>query len=350
MKRSIAFLLALLMLSFCACTTKNNTPKTSAQTEELASGESTETKTEPASTETAPETGKTPDKPSFSPLLWKVTDAEGHTLYLFGTIHIGDKRSDAVLKRVLPVLESCGALAVEFDVVAYAGNTLQVARDMAQYALTDGSTISDYMPEELYSRAYSLVGKAGLFPSLFRRYNLAWWAQLVESAMQTVYTDLDAEKAFDSLLIRSAYDKGIPVLDVESSDFQMKLLNSFDDELYLMMIEEALDGADSYGDALNEMYGLWLSGGRDEFWELLEEENEADSESGKYTEEQLKLIEDYNRRLLDDRNVGMRDRALEYLSSGDTVFFAVGAAHMANEAGLVKLLTDAGCTVEQIAY
>ena len=44
------------------------------------------------------------------------------------------------------------------------------------------------------------------------------------------------------------------------------------------------------------------------------------------------------------------DKAMEYLASGDTVFFAVGAAHMANDAGLVKLLADAGFTVEQISY
>ena len=77
----------------------------------------------------------------------------------------------------------------------------------------------------------------------------------------------------------------------------------------------------------------------------LEEELSAD-----YTEEQIALIEDYNRRLLDDRNLGMFDRAVEYLGSGQTVFFAVGAAHMANGVGLVQLLTDAGYTVEEVNY
>ena len=46
----------------------------------------------------------------------------------------------------------------------------------------------------------------------------------------------------------------------------------------------------------------------------------------------------------------MRDRALEFMASGQTVFFAVGAAHMANAVGLVQLLQDAGCTVEPFVY
>ena len=62
------------------------------------------------------------------------------------------------------------------------------------------------------------------------------------------------------------------------------------------------------------------------------------------------MFENYNRALLDDRNLGMRDRAIEYIAGGRTVFFAVGAAHMANDVGLVKLLADAGYTVEAVSY
>ncbi len=274
-----------------------------------------------------------------APLLWKVTDQSGHTLYLFGTIHVGDERSEAVLKRVSPVLEDCDALAVEFDLVAYQSNGDAMMRDMMQYLLTDGSTIEDYMPSDLYDRAFSLLNEAGLFPSAMRSYNLAMWAQLVETAAITAKSDLSAEYAMDMLLIRRAYEKQIPVLDVESAQFQMQLLNSFDDALYLAQIETTLDSLDVYKVSLNAMYELWLSGNRDAFWAMVAaEENAGD------------LVADYNRRLIGDRNVNMAETAKEYLNSGRTVFFAVGAAHMANDAGIVKLLTDAGFTVEEISY
>ena len=195
---------------------------------------------------------------------------------------------------------------------------------------------------------FQLLQAVGLYPTLFSRYNLAMWSQLIDSAMLMQYTTLDTEKGMDSLLIQHAYDCAIPVLDVESSEFQMNLLNSFDNELYLLLIESSLDSADSYDADLSSMYELWLSGDREAFWALLAGEEEE--ESADYTEEQLALIEDYNRKLLDERNLGMRDRALEYLADGKTVFFAVGAAHMANEEGLVQLLSEAGCTVEPYEY
>ena len=83
-------------------------------------------------------------------IIWKVTDPEGHTLYLFGTIHVGDARSDAVLEKVSPFLLSCDALAVEFDLVAYEKDLGAVMADYQQFVYTDGSTVRDRMPEELY--------------------------------------------------------------------------------------------------------------------------------------------------------------------------------------------------------
>ena len=284
------------------------------------------------------------------PMMWKVTDPDGHLLYLFGTIHVGDERNAAVLERVSPVLESCDALAVEFDIVAYQSDVQASMDDMMQYVLTDGSVVSDYMPEELYQRAYDLLQQAGLFPSMFKSYNLAMWYQLVDSAMILVYSTLDPNCGMDNLLINRAYEMELPVLDVESASFQMSLLNGFDNELYLILIRETLDSAETFNDQLVEMYELWLSGERDDFWAMIAGEEADEEDVGEYSEEQIEMILDFNRKLADDRNLGMRDRALEFLASGQTVFFAVGAAHMANEAGLVQLLTDAGCTVEPFVY
>ena len=299
--------------------------------------------------QTSVPTEEPPEYANVAPLMWRVTDNAGHTLYLFGTIHVGDDRNKTALERVSGVLESCDALAVEFDVVAYEKNTEQMMNDLMQYVLTDGSVVSDYMPKELYDRAYELLREAGLMPSIYKQYNLAWWAQMVESAMLLVYSDLDPNKAMDSLLIKRANKSGLRILEVESSEFQMGLLNSFDNELYLILIEAGLAQAETYKTELNKMYELWLYGDKDAFWSYLESEDE-DTGEVEFTEAQIAMIEDYNRRLLDDRNLGMRDKALQYLASGETVFFAVGAAHMANEGGLVQLLTDAGCTVETFAY
>jgi uncharacterized protein YbaP (TraB family) len=282
------------------------------------------------------------------PVMWKATDADGHTLYLFGTIHVGDERIYTVTERISPVLESCDALAVEFDMVAYEKNVMSAMKDTMQYMLPSGSVVADYMPEDLYARVYDLLNRAGLFPAMQVRYNLAMWSQLAETALIMECEGLDVAKSMDRQLVLRANEKEIPVREVESASYQMELLNSFSDELYLLMIEDAVNNEEACITELTKTYELWLSGDREAFWSFIAEENGEDDAA--YTAEQIALLEDYNRKLNDERNLGMRDKALEYLAGGDTVFFAVGSAHMANEAGLVQLLTDAGCTVETVEY
>ena len=68
------------------------------------------------------------------------------------------------------------------------------------------------------------------------------------------------------------------------------------------------------------------------------------------TEEELQMLKDYDKAMLDDRNLGMAEKAKEYLASGETVFFAVGTAHMLAEPGIVNLLREAGYTVERYEY
>ena len=47
---------------------------------------------------------------------------------------------------------------------------------------------------------------------------------------------------------------------------------------------------------------------------------------------------------------GMLETAKEYLSSGKTVFFAVGLAHLLGDTGLVEALREAGYTVTLVEY
>ena len=288
------------------------------------------------------------DPADLHPMLWKVTDAEGHTLYLFGTIHVGDGRTAAVLEKVAPILLQCDALAVEFDMVAYEQDLGAVMADYQQFVYTDGSTVQDHMSEELYARCAELLGQVGAYSPLIDHYNLAMWSQLVQQAALMTTTPLDPQLGMDRQLIGLAYEKELPVLEVESASFQMNLLNSFSDELNLLQLQATLDSLDSYGADIDSLFETWLTGDYDAILALLNAEDEEETEG--YTDEQLALVEDYNKALLDDRNLGMAEVALGYLASGDTVFVAVGTAHMVDTVGLVQLLTDAGCTVERVEY
>ena len=294
-----------------------------------------------------PDVPYSPDEPyvdyGYAPAMWRVTDDEGHELYLFGTIHCGDERNETVLKKITPTLRECDALAVEFDLVAFENDLQAQIECLTPLLLTDGRTINDLMPADLYDDACDLLKEAGLYDAEYKYYDLSIWSDLVENALVEL-SGLDYDYGMDDLLTRRAYDLGIEVREVESAKEQYELSAEFDDELYLLLIEDNLTYRDDYVESLKETYEYWLAGLDEEF------ADDGEYDEDEYTERELELIEDYNKKLLDDRNVKMADKAQAYLAEGKTVFFAVGAAHMENEAGLVSLLTERGYNVERVDY
>ena len=81
--------------------------------------------------------------------------------------------------------------------------------------------------------------------------------------------------------------------------------------------------------------------------EALNSESDEDDE---LTPEEQALVDEYNYAMMEKRNAQMVEKAKEYLASGDTVFFAVGTAHLVDEDGLLVCLREAGYTVERVTY
>lgn len=355
LKRGVGLLLACLLLLalFAGCRRtpaekQTEPPRQSEPTEPPVTdptAEPTEPVTEPV---TDPDPVDVPTDADVHPMLFHVTGENGQECWLFGTIHAGDERIGQVLTQMESVLDICDALAVEFDIVAYEQDYDAQMDQMMSFALLDGTTVDQHMPPELFARASALLQEAGLMPELMKMFNLAMWSQLMEQAALITRSDLDIEIGIDRELIGYCYEHNIEVRDVESAELQYNLLLSFPDELNLLLIEQTLDGLDTYGEELNELYEAWLRGNYDEITALLQAEDEEAAE--KYTDEERALIEDYNYKMLPERNLGMRDKAVEWLEAGDKVFFAVGAAHLCGEEGLVELLRAAGYTVEQVEY
>lgn len=344
MKRFLSLLLvfALALCFMAGCGNEDGT-KTRTRTTTAVSGTTTTTK--PTTTTTVVTTPPDESTDDISPAMWRVTGKNGETMYLLGTIHIGDERSLVAIDSVLPFFDECDALAVEFDIIAYQNDIETMTKDYQQFLYLDGTKIKDHLSADLYSRAVALMDEAGIYSSTLDYYNVAMWSSFVDEAARTLYSDLTGDYGIDDMLIEKAYDKNMEVLSIESGSFQMALTNSFSDELNELLIESTLEGAESYGTDIELLYSTWLSGDFEELTALTTEEDYTG-----LTDAQIALVKDYNYKLLDERNIGMGDKAVEYLESGKTVFYAVGAAHMMGETGLVNRLTEEGYTVERIYF
>ena len=135
------------------------------------------------------------------------------------------------------------------------------------------------------------------------------------------------------------------MLDVESADFQMKMIGDMSDELCELLIKSFFEQEAGYSDSIKNLYEAWLSGDEKTIAQI---SSEDEDESG-LTDKQIKLIEEYNKTMLDDRNKVMAEKADIYIKEGKNIFFAVGAAHIVSgENSVIKLLEKKGYTIERI--
>ena len=73
-----------------------------------------------------------------------------------------------------------------------------------------------------------------------------------------------------------------------------------------------------------------------------------EEERAELDEDELAIYDEYHQKMEVERNANMVEVAKGYLESGQTVFFAVGLAHLLGEGGLVEALRAEGYTVTLI--
>ena len=149
-------------------------------------------------------------------------------------------------------------------------------------------------------------------------------------------------------LLTRAIDAEKKIYEVEDSYRQFQMDIDFSDDVLELNLYNAAYYPRSYFRADNiELFNAWCKG---DIKELSKAINEPDDFTG-MTDDQIDAYEEYEKALTDDRDALMLEKAKEYLASGETVFYAVGLAHLLDEdTGLLKTLDEAGYTVELVEY
>lgn len=342
MKKLFCLLLSLcLLLGLTACAQEESTEDTTTgtTTEETTVPEET---TEETAEQTTTEETEPEDVPS-SPLLYKVTDEAGNTVYLFGSIHVGIDEMYPLPDYVMDAYNESDAVAFELDQKKATSDYAAMAEAMQALLLTDGTKISDHISEETYEAAVEILRENGTYMSAFDMYKPVLWSTLIDNFMLD-QAGADAELGIDLYFNELAYDDGKPVYEVESMQEQYTLLANLSMELQVYLLESSVA---SYGDpeaaqVLLDMCHAWAMGDAEQILAL------SISDTSEMDEQTLALYEEYSEALEGDRNVNMAAYAEEALASGETVFIVVGAAHVVGDDGMAARLTQAGYTVEQV--
>lgn len=279
---------------------------------------------------------------SCTPLLYEVTDEQGHTVWLFGSIHVGQETFYPLPDYVTDAYNGSDALAVEFDVVAYQEDLQAMMADMQLLVYSDGTTIKDHIPQALYEECVQILKENNSYNAMLDYYCPSMWAQFIDSITMEA-TGVNTELGIDVHFLNLAHQENKTIVDIESASLQYGMLAGFSDELQIMLLESSVDSygmPKMYGQSLQLMLDAWQRG------DVYTLEALATTTPVLASKEEKALYAEYNDALLTQRNIGMADFAEDALTSGQELFICVGSAHVVGDGGIADLLEDRGYTVE----
>lgn len=256
-------------------------------------------------------------------LFWKLESPTGQTSYLFGTIHTDDNRVTDFSANVEDALKSVDLFVMEatpnsspthFSVQEGSLKTMLTEAELDQV-----KTLAEFHVMHLDS---ALKMKPWLLAVVFS-----------QSKPQTPY-------AQDNLLMRSAEDFSKPVKGLETPEEHFSVIDSFSLDEQLVMLRAALKMTEKQKEQdFEKLLAVYMRGNSEEIVAL----------DAKITGSGLPkpLWEKIRTKLLDERNTVMTERAIA-LAKDQSVFIAVGAAHLAGESGFIQAFKKAGYRLTSI--
>jgi uncharacterized protein YbaP (TraB family) len=295
------------------------------------------------------------EKPAKDPLadlkhptkacLWKV---EGNGLtkpsWLFGTIHIGDPRITNLHPRAQKAFESLDVFYAEID--------LDPAAQAALAPLMmrkDGKTLSEAIGPELSKELDAMLKSINPEANAEPFQPLKTWVVMITlpmlDMMKNTPGELQGKEALDAVLQARATKAGKETGALETADSQIKVFEIFNEKeqqaFLAATIKEMKENPAAGEKQFKELLTAYLTGTPKGLGELMKKamtQVEGDKE----------LTERFMKALLDDRNIGMADKADEFMQGAKdkSHFFAVGALHYTGKTAVQKLLKKKGYTIK----
>ena len=284
-------------------------------------------------------------KEEITPLMYEVTKNDSNNkIYLFGSIHVANLNEFNFPKYVMDAYNNSKYIACEFDIVEYEKDTDRQMSDVMNMAYTDGTTIKDHLSKDTYERIVKFLTEKNLYTSIYDVYKPYFFQSLITMAL-TSDAKINANTGIDNYFLKQAKKDNKNILEVETSDFQMNLLLGFSDSLYELILQESINDYNEEVENLKKLYSYWKLGDIDKLLEISDDDIEV---KDNYTKEQIKEINDYNKKLIDDRNIGMTNKLIEYFNNNYDTFYMVGTLHLIGDKGIAKQLEAKGFTVKQV--
>lgn len=267
--------------------------------------------------------------------LFKVT-GDGHSMYLFGTIHVGQPEFYPLEARIVAAMNGASKLALEVDPDTDPGAVEAARRKYGLYP--DGAT-GDEMTPVLRERTRQALAKAGIDAdamSHVRPWLVATVLAIAEYSAQGYRTDLSVE----SHLVGLAKAKKVPVVSLETVTAQLSLFDRLSEAEQLRFLEESVTLIESGRQRaeVRQIVEAWRTADRRTFDEIAARAAADTTLSGRFVKKVL----------LDERNIGLAEKLAGLLKQENNVVAAIGVLHLVGSNSVPALLSARGLSVERV--
>ncbi len=277
------------------------------------------------------------------PFLWKIeSPAAAVPSYLFGTIHLPRPEVARIPESVTPAFDSADAVYTEIPMDI--GTLLEMSTALF---LPDGKMLEDVIPADLYAAVLAELKAVDPNLPLAPRDRMKIWAFTVSLATLQDELRYPGIIPLDMLLFQKAAMAGKETGGLETPAEQMAIFDSLSPDDQTTFLRDTLAqlaaARESGVNPADQLVASYLSGDLARLKADVEEMEALASD----TELNARLMD----RLLDQRNTLMAERIVEKIEAAPakTNFFAVGAAHLYGDNGLIAQLEAEGFTLARQA-
>ena len=266
--------------------------------------------------------------------LFKVTGHD-HTMYLFGTIHVGRPEFFPLDESVTRALAASSTLALEIDPTE---QTAELAAAVQRVAATTPAIVAA-MPPALgprLTRHLEALGAPTTLPTKLKPWMLVITFATVEYAKLGYRPDLGV----DAHLAKLAHGRNIKVIGLETVESQLDVFDHLSAADQWTILDETLESMDS-GESKEDVRALTDGWAKADHAAL-------DALAVKFENDQRLSSQIMQRRLLTERNGPMADKLDGLLAREKTTMAAVGLMHLIGKDSVPNFLRAKGLKVERV--
>lgn len=268
-------------------------------------------------------------------LLWSISGKDlKDTSYLYGTIHMIERKDFIMANYTTKAFEKSGQVAFEIDMNRM--NDFSVLFSLlGQVMMKDGMTLDKLLSKEDYQLVKNHFESMGLPMFMFRKVKPMFLSTMASGDMMGGGSDSTASDivSYELEFMEMAKAQEKETSGLETIEYQMSVFDSIPYTDQANMLLESIKAEKEGTDEFDEMVELYKNQDIVGMQTMFKEDEEG---IGKYEDVFLK-----------NRNQNWIP-VIEKMMQQKPTFFAVGAGHLGGNIGVIALLRKAGYTLNPI--